>query len=99
MKDAVGVDVKDPGGFVKSLLQLANIIVIECIDVELHNSHYLVVVICSRCYGDFLLFNPTFPICRSIRPSDRHDNRPPRRSSIRFPAALALRWRGDEGLQ
>src|ERR1700730_5719444 len=68
MKDAVGVDVEDPGVFVKSLLQLADIIVIECIDVELHNSNDLVVVICSRSHGDLLLFNPTFPICRSTRP-------------------------------
>ena len=48
MKGTACIDEEDPGVFVKSLLKLANIVFIETIDVELHNSNDLVVVICSR---------------------------------------------------
>jgi len=52
MKSAVGVDVEDPGVFVKSLLELADIIVVESIDVETHHAKDRVVVIGSRGHGD-----------------------------------------------
>src|SRR5580700_3439939 len=44
---AFRIDEEDPGVFVKSLLELANIIVIESIDVEFYNTNDLVVVSCS----------------------------------------------------
>ena len=47
MKDAVGVAVENPDVFLKSLLKLADVIVIESIDVKLNDSNNLVVVICS----------------------------------------------------
>ena len=61
MKSAVGVDVEDPGVFVKSFLELTDIIIIESIDVEPHNSDDLVVAICSRGHSGLLLFKPTIP--------------------------------------
>ncbi|MGC2030132.1 MAG: hypothetical protein WA642_08940 [Steroidobacteraceae bacterium] len=52
MKSAVGVDVEDPGVFVKRLPELADIIVIESIDVETHHSNDRDVVIGSRGHCD-----------------------------------------------
>jgi hypothetical protein len=45
---------------VKSFLELADIIVVEAVDVELHDPKDFVVVICSRGHRDLLLFKPTF---------------------------------------
>ena len=47
MQAAFRIDEEDPGVFVKSLLELADIIVIESIDVEFYNTNDLVVVSCS----------------------------------------------------
>jgi hypothetical protein len=58
MKGAVCVDIEDPGVFVKSLLELADIISLKSIDVELHNSNDLVVVICSRVRSNLLFPAP-----------------------------------------
>jgi hypothetical protein len=54
MKAAAGIDEEDPGVFVKRLRELGDIVVIETIDIELHNADDLVVVISSRGHGDLL---------------------------------------------
>jgi hypothetical protein len=51
VKSAGGVDVEDPGVFVKSLFELVDVIVIESINVETHHSKDRVVVICSGGQG------------------------------------------------
>jgi hypothetical protein len=51
MERAVSVDVEDPGVLVKGFLELANIIVIEAVDVELNNPKDFLVVICPRSHG------------------------------------------------
>jgi len=53
MQTAVGVDIEDPGIFVKGFCELADVILIECIDIEAHNSNDRVIVIRSRGHGDF----------------------------------------------
>jgi len=52
MKSAVGVDVEDPSVLVKRFFEFADIIVIECIDVETHHSNDRVVIIGSRGHCD-----------------------------------------------
>lgn len=52
MKSAVAIDVENPGVFVKGLLELANVILVKCIDIELHYSNDLIVVIRSRSHDD-----------------------------------------------
>ena len=52
MKSAVGVDVEDPGVLVERIFEFADIIVIECIDVETHHSNDRVVIIGSRGHCD-----------------------------------------------
>ena len=55
MKDAVGVNVENPGIFIESLSEFADIVVVECINIELHNSYDLVVVIGPCSHGDLPL--------------------------------------------
>ena len=61
---AFRIDEEDPGVFVKSLLELADIIVIESIDVELHNANDLVVFVCSRAHGAFPLLGNLLRLVR-----------------------------------
>ena len=51
VKIATGVDIEDPGVFVKGFPELANVIVVKCINVEPHNSNDRVVFICPRGHG------------------------------------------------
>src|SRR5271163_3805636 len=60
MKDSVRLDIEDPRVLVKRLLELADIIVVETVDVELHDANDLVVVVCSRSHRDLLPFKATF---------------------------------------
>ena len=51
VKIATAVDKENPGVFVKGFPELADIIVVKCINVEPHNSNDRVLVICSRGHG------------------------------------------------
>ena len=48
MKDAIGIDEKNPGVFVKSFPQLVDIVFIEGVNVKPHDANDFIVVICSR---------------------------------------------------
>jgi hypothetical protein len=97
MKDAVSVDVEDPGIFVKSFLELADIIVIEAVYVEPHNPKDFVLVICSRGHRDLLLFKTD--IFHVGSPDHLIGTISVRRGVVQCASAdRAISWRGDEGL-
>jgi hypothetical protein len=56
MKDALGVDVENPGAFIEGFFEFPDIVVVESIDVELNNANDLVIVIGSCSHADLLPF-------------------------------------------
>jgi hypothetical protein len=46
MEDTIGVYVEDPSILMESLPQLADAVVIEAVDIELHDANDIVVLIC-----------------------------------------------------
>jgi hypothetical protein len=53
VKTAVGVDVENPGISVERFAELADIIIVESVNVEPYDANYGVVVVCSRRHGNF----------------------------------------------
>jgi hypothetical protein len=45
-----GVDVKDPGVFMKGLLQHGHVIFVERVHIEAHNANDRILVVCSLCH-------------------------------------------------